>query len=327
MIYDFNENVLKIKKGMKRDIKRTSGRCAAILLLLAIITYFLGNVIINILGMNGITSDENSKELYNFFVGYFPCIIADITAICVCMVVFKQSIKRYLGKPEKLSLPFMISGALSSLGIGIISSIIFLIYSGIIKSKGIEIPSPDFSIPQSNIFFILFISYTCIIAPIFEEIIFRGYILNNMCKYGNIIGIVMTSIFFSMFHFNLVQFINPVFMGIVLSFIALRSKSIIPSIAVHMFNNMIAMATTVVSSNCSNNVVLMWTSIYYIGGISALFYFFLKYGKEFVNIAKEKHSFLSIKRKFFYSVFNIGTIAYIIFYIFFVSITIISKNM
>lgn len=339
MIYDFNENVLRKRNELKESIKRTSGKCAIVLLLLSISTYLLGSIIIRILKFKGMLSGVDlgidndlgtilgiSKDAYNFWVGYFPCIVADVIAISACIFIFKKKINVYTKSKKEVSIRFLISSSFASIGVGIISSIIFLIYSIIINSQGIEIPSPDFSIPQSKIYLILFMTYTCFLAPVFEEIIFRGYILNNLRKYGNITAIIVSSIFFSMFHFNLVQLVNPILMGIVLSLVMIKSESIVTPIIVHMFNNIMAMLTTVISVANFQDIIFIWSTLYYLIGTSALFYFLFKYGREFINIVKGNNRFLSNRKKILYSFINKWTIAYILFYGFIVTITIVAQN-
>lgn len=339
MIYDFNENMLKRRSEVKTDIKETAGKCAMILLFLSVSTYFGGSIILRMLKIIGmgsggyLNSSGNSeyilgisKDAYNFWIGYFPCILADMLAITFCVFVFKKRIGTYFTLKKEVSSSFILSGAFASIGVGIISSIIFLIYSMIFNSKGIDIPSPDFSIPTDKIYLILFFAYTCIIAPVFEEIIFRGFILNNMRKFGNITAIFVTSIFFSMFHFNLVQLVNPILMGIILCFIAIKSESIIPCIIVHMFNNIMAMLTTVISYTDSQTVILIWSSLYYLIGIAALFYFILKYGNEFLRSVKEQNTVLKVRKKLLYSFTNKWTLMYILFYIFVVTVTMAAKN-
>lgn len=336
MIYKFEENEIRKKQLLKRDIKDTAGKCAIVLLILSLLTFLGGSIIIYILKIRssalGINNNDNgmilgiSKEGYNFFVGYLPCIFADIIAILTCILFFKTRIKEYILCKKGISTTFLISGSFASIGIGLISSIIFLMYSMIFNSKGIEIPSPDFSIPENTTYLVLFFSYTCIIAPLFEEIIFRGYILNSMRIYGNIIAVVVSSVFFCMFHFNLVQFVNPILMGIMLSFIAIKSESILPSIIIHMFNNTCAMLSTVISYSNSQWISVLWGSFYYLAGISAVIFFILKYGKEFIRNMSDKHKYVKFRKKIVYCFFNKWSILYILFYIFMVSITIISKN-
>ena len=81
-----------------------------------------------------------------------------------------------------------------------------------------------------------------------------------------------------------------------------------------MFNNIMAMLTTVISGTGSQSIILIWSGLYYVCGFSALLYFISKYGKEFIKIAKRSKGSLSNRKKILYSFINKWTIAYILFY-------------
>ncbi|WMJ82176.1 CPBP family intramembrane glutamic endopeptidase [Clostridium sp. MB40-C1] len=84
---------------------------------------------------------------------------------------------------------------------------------------------------------IFFIS-VCIVAPIFEEILFRGIILNGMAKALNEkLAIIISSFLFALIHMNLVQGINAFLLGLILGIIYLSTKSIYLSIFAHLINN------------------------------------------------------------------------------------------
>ena len=199
-----------------------------------------------------------------------------------------------------------------------ISSIIYLIYSTIIKHYGIIIPEPDFSFPTQSKYLILFLIYVCLLGPILEEIIFRGFILKSMQKYGNLTAIIVSSILFSMFHLNLVQFVNPVLMGIVLAFIAIKSKSIVPSIIAHIFNNTITFIAAGISLLKMPLVQSIFGVTYFLVGILALTLFVTKYGKDFIETIKEDTRILKTYEKVKYSFSGAWALAYIAFYIIFV---------
>lgn len=82
----------------------------------------------------------------------------------------------------------------------------------------------------------------CIVAPIFEEFICRGFILESLrSKYGVWIAILVSSIFFALMHSsNPILVINAFFMGIVLAFVYVQSGSIFAPMILHAINNGIA---------------------------------------------------------------------------------------
>ncbi|MFT5527579.1 MAG: sodium transport system permease protein [Pirellulaceae bacterium] len=79
-----------------------------------------------------------------------------------------------------------------------------------------------------------------ILPALFEELFFRGFLLTSMRSAGNLRAIVLTAVIFAGFHIisgGLVRFIPSMFVGLILGWIAIRSGSILPGIALHVANN------------------------------------------------------------------------------------------
>lgn len=328
MTENFNEDIYYDKSIIKKDIKKTAGKCAMVLFILSISTYAFGGIIEFVLKLRaqslGLEIVRNvdagtilgvSDEAYNFFMGYLPCILGDILAIAVAYKVMKLKFKKDLFSRNEASFNFLVLGSASCIAVGMISSTIYVIYSSIIEWQGLTIPSPDFTIPTETKYLVLFVLYTCVIAPIFEEIIFRGFILKSMLKYGNLTATIVSSIMFSMFHFNLVQFINPVLMGIIFCFITIKSNSIKSSIIAHMFNNSLIMFTSVMGMFNSPVIEAVYTFIYLLFGFSAFVMFVKAYFGEFLLVLDERNSVIGTFKKVIYSFTSPWSIAYIVLYI------------
>lgn len=83
-----------------------------------------------------------------------------------------------------------------------------------------------------------------LVAPIFEEIIFRGIILDGLLKkYKAINAIVISALMFGVFHFNITQCINAFFIGIIVGTIYFKTNSLIPCMFVHFANNFFCLIT------------------------------------------------------------------------------------
>src|SRR5471030_1268082 len=163
MINDFQQEVADRKLVLKKDIKRASGNCARMLLILAISIYAIGFAIIlgikiraSILGIDTKSNLQTnivlgiSKDAYNFLVGYLPCIIGEIIVIIIAIKTINIKIKEDMFSQNKAPKMFILLGTISCIGTGMVSSIIYVIYSTILKSKGIIIPEPDFSFPMQR---------------------------------------------------------------------------------------------------------------------------------------------------------------------------------
>ncbi|EKO1911509.1 CPBP family intramembrane metalloprotease [Clostridium botulinum] len=79
----------------------------------------------------------------------------------------------------------------------------------------------------------------CVIAPIFEEIIYRGIMLEQLNKRcGAVKAILISSLFFGIIHLNVHQAVNGFFIGIVMGFIYIKTDSLILTMFLHFINNL-----------------------------------------------------------------------------------------
>ncbi|MEJ7644985.1 MAG: type II CAAX endopeptidase family protein [Chryseolinea sp.] len=80
-----------------------------------------------------------------------------------------------------------------------------------------------------------------IAAPILEELVFRGIILDGFLKkYSPVKSILLSSIIFGVFHLNPWQFITALITGIFSGWVYYKTKKITTSILIHFTNNLLA---------------------------------------------------------------------------------------
>lgn len=92
-------------------------------------------------------------------------------------------------------------------GIDIQSTMLFILFIFILRLVSAFYDKPEVWVESitsySNFSFFLFSLCVCFLAPIYEEIIFRGFLLNTFLLWGpkaKVYGIVLTSILFSLVH-------------------------------------------------------------------------------------------------------------------------------
>ncbi|WP_185872210.1 type II CAAX endopeptidase family protein [Blattabacterium cuenoti] len=87
-----------------------------------------------------------------------------------------------------------------------------------------------------------FFSTTILLAPICEEVLFRGIILNGMLKnkIHPIKAILFSSFLFGLTHMNPWQFVGGLIIGSFIGYIYYVTSSIINCILLHIFNNSFA---------------------------------------------------------------------------------------
>lgn len=137
--------------------------------------------------------------------------------------------------------------------------------------------TPDFSARYNLATNIILGIHTILVAPITEELLFRGIILTKLKRYGKTFAIIIVSILFGLLHGNLPQTIPTFVMSLFLCQVTLKSNSIIPAISIHMINNAIAQL-----SDVNNNFFQILLDIIIVGIITAAIILIIKEykGKE-----------------------------------------------
>ena len=114
-----------------------------------------------------------------------------------------------------------------------------LIMNLIVENQAGSNPLLEIVLNNNNYYaFILLFLTTTIIAPLFEEIIFRGVLLPVLARdYGKIIGILISSFVFALAHLSLNEFPPLFVLGIGLATTRLISGRLSSSIVMHSFWN------------------------------------------------------------------------------------------
>lgn len=81
--------------------------------------------------------------------------------------------------------------------------------------------------------------YTVLLAPVFEEMLFRKMICDRVIKYGQGAAILLSGLLFGLFHGNFNQFFYAFFIGSFFAFIYVKTGNIKYTIGLHMMVNFI----------------------------------------------------------------------------------------
>lgn len=101
---------------------------------------------------------------------------------------------------------------------------------------------------QTSNYLILFTN-AIIFAPIFEEIIFRGFILESINKkYGTVNSIIISALIFGLIHLNLPQAFIGFILGLALGWIYIQTKSTFLCILCHSFINLLGISKEYLST-------------------------------------------------------------------------------
>ncbi|MFX0067153.1 MAG: type II CAAX prenyl endopeptidase Rce1 family protein [Candidatus Hermodarchaeota archaeon] len=191
-------------------------------------------------------------------------ILAELLAIGVILILIyrfrigidhlKWKSKESLNLSKPLILFFVASGFLTigSLILGIILDVIFNFLQ--LSTTASSPYDTLFSFSNPIVIILTFLA-AVIMAPIFEEILFRGYllpVLQEKLKMGPFAAVLLSSLFFAAIHvqadlasslyFTLLHFFGTFTLGVVLGFIYVQTEDIRPVIFFHAFNNLVALS-------------------------------------------------------------------------------------
>lgn len=107
----------------------------------------------------------------------------------------------------------------------------------------------------------------CLLVPIIEEIVFRGLMFSRLQKaMPNVAVALTTSLIFGVIHGQLVWMIFTFAMGLFLSFVRIKTGSILPTILIHVITN--TYATLLSYKVFEYNSYALYYSLVAVGAIS-----------------------------------------------------------
>lgn len=151
------------------------------------------------------------------------------------MKLSKQKISS-LFKPSKFKFRDFLQYSLIGFFLWYISVILGQFATNMFSLAGIRINSGG-DYPATGIGLAVSAVYTCVVAPVTEELFFRGMLLRTFSKANQRFAVFFTAVMFGLAHGNVVQFILGFILGIFLAHITLKHNSVIPAIGVHAVLN------------------------------------------------------------------------------------------
>ena len=212
------------------------GAVFGIVVLSIISAFTVGGLIMGI----SASSPEQTDKLYiyiSFFLGQGIILVPPLYFLTIKQRPILESLRIKMVPLETIQYSFIFST-----GVLIIIDTIDRIIHQII-------PIPDYIIdlsgimqPDSMLGYVFLFLAVVIVAPIGEEVVFRGFLQKFLEEYWKDItrAVLVTSLFFAMIHFNPFWTIQIYILGVLLGFLSWKTKSVIPSIMLHSINNGLA---------------------------------------------------------------------------------------
>ena len=140
---------------------------------------------------------------------------------------------------SRFSLPVFLHFFLIFCGVQWISSLLTIPLVLLFQKMGLDLSYSEMAAKGGALNDIPMLVYTILIAPIVEELVFRGVFYKRFKAFGSFFTAFACSLFFALIHSNFLQFIPAFMMGFVL--FAIRDKyGLRYSILLHLTNNALA---------------------------------------------------------------------------------------
>ncbi|MGN0553760.1 MAG: lysostaphin resistance A-like protein [Oscillospiraceae bacterium] len=118
--------------------------------------------------------------------------------------------------------------AFHAVGIGLEYVVDIVLYN-----SGLEVVSFDYEMKNDVATAVVDVISSVIIAPIAEELFFRGVVLKQTARVSTRFGIIFSGVMFGLMHGNPYQFVMAATIGIYFAYITVKTDSLIPAIICH----------------------------------------------------------------------------------------------
>lgn len=123
--------------------------------------------------------------------------------------------------------------------------VVSILYSTLVQPEEQQVVQ-DF--PHSAAGIVLFALLACVIAPVFEETFFRGFLFRGFASsWGAAVGAIVSAAVFALSHQQLDIFLPLFALGLALAWVYTMTRSVWGSIALHAVYNLIAVIATAAS--------------------------------------------------------------------------------
>lgn len=182
----------------------------------------------------------------------FVNLMVSLVAGIIIVYYMKSSFKVDVAPSIKID-PIMI---LKGIGIVYFFNIVTGLFLYLFYFLGGHDTHPDIWLNNNMLYDVLTILTVVILAPIFEELIFRGMIYKYISKYDKMTALIVSSLLFGLLHMNITQTISTIFMGLAFGIVMMKTDNVVNCMIIHAINNTIALLSTYFVSSIWDILIL-----------------------------------------------------------------------
>lgn len=227
------------------------------------LTMYAAAIILTILTSIGII--PNTTETSNLVQIIYP-VASSLIPVLIFMAAMKDKVSNVLTK-TLVKPATLISVIMFGMGVAMIANIAAVLFDNNISLFQLHnYGNPE---PQSTDLpsFLMNIISVALVPAFAEELAYRGFVLNQLRKYGDAFAIFGSALLFGAMHGNTTQMVFAFILGLVFAFVDVKTNSIIPSVIIHFINNFYAIVADLLASD--TNLTDQQTNLFYFGIMAA----------------------------------------------------------
>lgn len=220
-------------------VGKTSGLAYSLATVLPVVLSFAFLIVISVCGL----TEKEGYETANWYL-YCSYILPQLSFAIVAVWYLRRTATpvSVAVKNQKCHPKYFLVAVALQIGLLCLSQLnaLFLDLLGKFgyEDGGIHLPS------MNGFGFVCVLFAVAVLPAVFEEITFRGVLLNGMRSFGVWGSVLLCGGLFSLYHQNPAQTLYQFCCGIAFALVAIRSGSILPTVLSHFINNAAILALT-----------------------------------------------------------------------------------
>lgn len=169
-------------------------------------------------------------------------------SVCItllCFLLWRNPLRLIPFRPVKHAarLPF---GLVAALGMSFLASLVLWV----LIAAGIPLKSDTIAFPKTPGAAAVYLLLFCAVAPVMEEILFRGLIFQSLRRFGERFALLLSALLFAFAHANLAQLPLTFLLGLLLAGAVVAFDSIWASVLMHAAVNGLSALVLFLEQSC-----------------------------------------------------------------------------
>lgn len=270
----------------RRPVRRSANTVCGCLILVVALLNLSRRVLMN--GLQHLLTSNTIADLYQY-IHYLVDILSFLLAFglpCLMIVMLTGAPPRAAFPWKRVKASFVLPALFVCLGVSVVGTFTSRVLASWLYSIfGIIPQMSSYVIPTSPGAFALYVFAVAVMPAFFEEMLFRGAVMQTLRRFGDGFALMISSLLFAMMHGNLVQGPNALITGLAIGYFVLRSGSLRTGMIIHLANNMLVILTELVSRFLSADqrayLSLFMTAAYLLLGGIGLVWLLLRHTNMF----------------------------------------------